>query len=132
MNSIRALLVLTMAAGSARADDVVSTEVWGNGWMAGGYHSHDLQLSERVGLSLDWQGTAIQGLSLSYAAHFDNHVVHAGASAEAPLSFRVSLRGWELFEANTDRDDASLFTFDRIRDRESRRQLISISVSKRF
>jgi hypothetical protein len=123
-------LSTTVAAESPGADTV-----WGNDWMAGGYHQHDLQLSERVGLSLDWQGSRIDGMSLSYSYNSSSHFVEPttlfGLAPEEPLTFRVTLRGWELFESNSE-DGSDFFSFDRIRDRDIRRQLIMISVSKRF
>lgn len=131
------LLLLTVLAGASQAQDwqygnSLEQEVWGSDWVAGGYHQHDLQLNERVGLSLDWQGSAIAGMSLSYSPTFSHQVVGTGLPTEDPLTFRVTLRGWELFAADADGDNADFFSFDRIRDREIRKQLVMISVSKSF
>ncbi len=112
--------------------DPTSDPVWGNQWITGDYHDHDLQLSQRVGLSLDWQGTGIHGLSLSYTPKLSQKAAAFGLSPEEPLTFRLTLRGFELWEANTERDGPDFFSFDRIRDREARKQLLMISVSKRF
>ncbi|NQD38878.1 hypothetical protein HPT27_17820 [Permianibacter sp. IMCC34836] len=113
-------------------DGVGNDAVWGSDWMLGGYHQHDLQLSERVGLALDWQGRNIAGMSLRYSSAFANPVATSGLAGEEPLTFRLTLRGWELFEADADGDTAAFFSFDRIRDREIRQQLVMISISKHF
>lgn len=120
-------------AGIGNTDaDVGNDVVWGSDWMRGGYHQHDLQLSERIGMSLDWQGRTIAGMSLRYSATFANPVVASGLAREEPLTFRLTLRGWELFEADSAGDNAAFFSFDRIHDREIRQQLVMISVSKHF
>ena len=141
MQVVVAVLVGALAVKPAIADHVVTDPVltdalsdplWGNQWVTGGYHDHDLQLSQRVGLSLDWQGTGIHGLSFSYTPKLSQKVAAVGVSPEEPLTFRLTLRGFELWEANTERDGPDFFSFDRIRDREIRKQLLMISVSKRF
>lgn len=125
-------LCAALLSPSAKAEQPVDEGLWGSNWMSGGYHQYDLQLSERVGLSLDWQGSRVAGLSLSYSSQFLAEPAAAfGLSPEEPLTFRVTLRGWELFESNGDRG-MDFFSLDRIRDREIRRQLVMISVSKRF
>ena len=130
MRSILALVLLV--SGAAAAEQPSGELLWGSNWMSGAYHQQDLQLSERVGLSLDWQGSRVAGLSLSYSSQFlAEPAAMFGLSAEEPLTFRVTLRGWELFESNGDRG-MDFFSLDRIRDREIRRQLVMISVSKRF
>ena len=131
---MRRVLLLFCALSSlpAMAEQPFDDGLWGSNWVSGAYHQHDLQLSERVGLSLDWQGSRVAGLSLSYSSHFlAEPAALFGLSPEEPLTFRVTLRGWELFESNGDRG-MDFFSLDRIRDREIRRQLVMISVSKRF
>lgn len=116
----------------AKANEYPADPVWGSDWITGDYHQHDLQLSQRVGLSLDWQGAAINGLSLSYTPSLSKHEAAVGLSREEPLTFRLTLRGFELLEANTERAGADFLSFDRIRDRDIRKQLVMISISKRF
>lgn len=116
---------------AARAESPTVAPLWGNDWMAGGYHQHDLQLSERVGVSLDWQDSRVAGMSFSYSSRFAAPTAVFGHAADDPLTFRVTLRGWELFESNSEQG-TDFFSFDRIRDRDIRRQLVMISISKRF
>lgn len=61
------LLFCVLSSLPAMAEQPFEDGLWGSDWMSGAYHQHDLQLSERVGLSLDWQGSRVAGLSLSYS-----------------------------------------------------------------
>lgn len=128
----RLILVLVLLAAGPLYAVEPADPVWGNDWITGDYHRHDLQLSERVGLSLDWQGVNINGLSLSYSTRFGSTGARTGLSPEEPITFRVTLRGWEVLETSADANSIDYFSFDRIRDRDVRKQLISVSFSKRF
>lgn len=55
-----------------------------------------------------------------------------GIGREEPLTFRVTLKGWELLETDTESGRSQFMSLDRYREGDTRKQYIALSISKKF
>lgn len=114
----------------------ISASLWSASWLQRDWDQLDARWSgmpaggalQPLSFTLDVRSSGVHELGLSWAT-----AVSRPGPTEEPLVFRVSLRGFSLYESRVDGDQpAELFSFDRVRDREVRKQIMSINLSKRF
>lgn len=91
------------------------------------------RLTERFGLDVQSSAYQQSSLSLSYTP-FERYGVkqHYGIGKEEPLTFRITIKGWELLETDTESGQSQFLSLDRYRESTVRKQYIALSVSKRF
>ena len=91
------------------------------------------RLTDRLGLDFQSSATSQSALSLSYTpfARFGAKQNY-GIGKEEPLTFRITIKGWELLETDTESGQSQFLSLDRYRESNVRKQHIALSVSKRF
>jgi len=91
------------------------------------------RLTERFGLDFQSSHNQQTSLSLSYTP-FERFGAkqNYGIGKEEPLTFRITIKGWELLETDTESGKSQFLSLDRYRESSVRKQYIALSVSKRF
>lgn len=86
----------------------------------------------RLGMSaIDNSQQAAFSLSYTPFARFGS-ADNFGIGREDPLTFRVTIRGWELLETDTESGESQFMSLDRYREGNTRKQYIALSISKKF